>query len=194
MEYRTSPSGTWTAFNDGFSNATTAAITGLVHGTAYDVRVSAISAVGTGTASSWVIATPSVAPDAPTGLALTAGNGQLNASWTAPANNGGSPVNHYAIENRTSPSGARTVFPDGVSTATTATITGLMNGSVYEVRVRTVNSFDVGAASVGVTGTPNLWMPAALGSSLALWLDASDSSTITLHGSSVSQCGSCPRV
>lgn len=31
------------------------------------------------------------------------------------------------------------------------------------------------------------WTPAALGSSLALWLDAEDSSTITLNGSNVSQ-------
>ena len=31
------------------------------------------------------------------------------------------------------------------------------------------------------------WTPAALGSSLALWLDAADSSTITLNGSTVSQ-------
>jgi hypothetical protein len=31
------------------------------------------------------------------------------------------------------------------------------------------------------------WTPAALGSSLALWLDADDASTITLHGSNVSQ-------
>ena len=33
----------------------------------------------------------------------------------------------------------------------------------------------------------NLWTPAALGSSLALWLDADDFSTITLNGSTVSQ-------
>ena len=32
-----------------------------------------------------------------------------------------------------------------------------------------------------------LWTPAALGSSLALWLDANDASTITLNGSTVSQ-------
>ena len=32
-----------------------------------------------------------------------------------------------------------------------------------------------------------LWTPAALGSLLALWLDADDSSTITLNGSTVSQ-------
>lgn len=34
---------------------------------------------------------------------------------------------------------------------------------------------------------PGLWTPAVLGSALAMWLDASDSSTITLNGSTVSQ-------
>ena len=38
-----------------------------------------------------------------------------------------------------------------------------------------------------VLGRKQLWTPAALGSSLALWLDANDSSTITLNGSTVSQ-------
>lgn len=38
----------------------------------------------------------------------------------------------------------------------------------------------------GTSGT-SAWTPAALGSALALWLDASDASTITLNGSAVSQ-------
>lgn len=38
-----------------------------------------------------------------------------------------------------------------------------------------------------VLGGRKLWTPAALGSLLALWLDADDSSTITLNGSTVSQ-------
>ena len=38
-----------------------------------------------------------------------------------------------------------------------------------------------------VLGRKQLWTPAALDSSLALWLDADDFSTITLNGSTVSQ-------
>lgn len=36
-------------------------------------------------------------------------------------------------------------------------------------------------------GAPRGWTPAALGSDLALWLDAADAGTITLNGSTVSQ-------
>jgi hypothetical protein len=40
-------------------------------------------------------------------------------------------------------------------------------------------------ALAAVSGAP--WTPAALGATLALWLDAADASTITLNGSTVSQ-------
>ena len=186
VEYRTSPSGPWTTFNDGVSTATSTTITGLVNGTAHDVRISAINVAGTGTVSSSVTAMPGIAPDAPTGLSLTAGNGQLSASWTAPANTGGSPINDYAIEYRFSPSGPWTVFADGISTATTATITGLGAGSTFDVRIRAANSFDVGSASASATSTTTGWTPSAIGANLSFWLDASDASSITLNGSKVS--------
>ena len=43
------------------------------------------------------------------------------------------------------------------------------------------------ATRMVVLGGRKLWTPAALGSLLALWLDANDFSTITLNGSTVSQ-------
>jgi hypothetical protein len=43
------------------------------------------------------------------------------------------------------------------------------------------------ATRLVVLGRKQLWTPAALGSPLALWLDADDFSTITLNGSTVSQ-------
>lgn len=54
-----------------------------------------------------------------------------------------------------------------------------------------IGATEVTKAFLGTTevysSAPALWTPAALGSSLALWLDAADSSTITLNGSTVSQ-------
>jgi hypothetical protein len=46
----------------------------------------------------------------------------------------------------------------------------------------------VARSTGGVSPPPPLWTPTALGSALALWLDADDAATITLNGSTVSQC------
>jgi hypothetical protein len=128
-----------------------------------------------------------IAPNAPTGLALTPGNSQLAATWTAPIANGGAAVIDYVVEYRTSPAGAWIVFPDGMSTATSATITGLTNGTAYDVRISAVNSAGTSTPSRTATATAAVWTPALLRSSVAVWLDAAEASTITLNGSTVSQ-------
>ena len=55
------------------------------------------------------------------------------------------------------------------------------------MRPRATRLHAIGNRFGGPAGGPASWTPAALGSSLALWLDAADSSTITLNGSTVSQ-------
>lgn len=58
IEYKANSSGTWLTFTDGTSTNASATVTGLTNDTLYDFRVSAINAVGTGTASDVVSATP----------------------------------------------------------------------------------------------------------------------------------------
>ena len=91
-------------------------------------------------------------PDVPTALALTPGDGQLGVSWTAPINNGGSAITGYSVQYRTG-SGNWSDWPHG-GTATTATITGLTNGTAYQVQVRTVNNIGNGPWSNAAIGTP----------------------------------------
>lgn len=54
IEYKATSSGTWLTFSDGTSTSTSTTVTSLSASTSYDYRVSAINAVGTGTASSIV--------------------------------------------------------------------------------------------------------------------------------------------
>jgi len=124
-----------TTFN---STATTQTVTGLTNGTTYKFKVAAINAIGTGPLSTLSNAvTPATVPDAPMiGLAF-GGIEEATVSWTAPAFNGGSAITGYVV----------TPYIDDVadaptsfnSTATTQTVTGLINGTTYRFRVQAIN-------------------------------------------------------
>ena len=77
---------------------------GLVSHTTYTYRVSAIySGVGISSPSNTASATtPIIAPQPPTGLTATAASAsQINLSWIAPSDNGGSAITGYQIERST---------------------------------------------------------------------------------------------
>jgi hypothetical protein len=99
-------------------------------------------------------AVAATAPGQVTGLSATPGNTQVSLSWTAPSN-GGSPITDYLVEYRTSPAGSWNTFADGTSTATSAVVTGLTNGTAYDFRVSAVNAIGTGTASSTVTSTPS---------------------------------------
>ena len=67
-------------------------VTGLVNGTTYYFRVTAVNRVGQGPASAEVKAVPATVPGAPAGLTATPGDGQVTLSWKASASDGGSRV------------------------------------------------------------------------------------------------------
>jgi hypothetical protein len=88
---------------------------------------------------------------APSGGSVTVGNGQLGVSWTAPTDNGGATIDNYLVEYRVA-GGSWTTF--GTTASTSTTVTGLTNGTSYEVRVSAHNANGYGpTASVG-TATP----------------------------------------
>ena len=88
--------------------------------------------------SNTVQATPVWKPAAPSGLtaavapAAGVGSGQVKLSWTAPTDNGGAAVSDYRIE-RSTDGATWTAVADGVSTATTFTVSGLTNGTNAQV-------------------------------------------------------------
>jgi len=125
-------------------------VTGLTNNTSYTFTVTATNAVGTGSASgpSNSVLVAMQAPGAPTALTDTVGNGQVGLSWLAPVDNGGSAITDYVVEYKlsTEPT-VWTVFPDGVSAAASATVTGLTNNLSYDFRVKAVNALGTGPAN-----------------------------------------------
>jgi len=77
------------------------------------------------------------------------GNGpqSVSLSWDVPFTPGSSAVTDYRIEYR-QPGGEWSVFEDGVSVTTAATVTGLATGRDYEFRVAAVNLAGVGPKTV----------------------------------------------
>jgi hypothetical protein len=96
------------------------------------------------------------APNAPTGLAGTAGNAQVAWSWTAPAS--GVTPSSYTLQVTTDSTfatitGAGSGTFTGIS-GTSQTTTGMTNGTTYYARVAGVNAGAVGPWSASASATP----------------------------------------
>ena len=133
------------------SASTAYTVTGLTNGTAYTFRVQAVNAVGTGALSAASSAvTPAVVPVAPTALAGTIGNGSVAMSWTAPADNGGSAITGYTVEY--TPAGGSPLT--AVTSSSPYTLTGLLNGTTYSLRVAANSAIGRGEYTAAITRTP----------------------------------------
>ncbi len=92
-------------------------------------------------------------PGAPANLAATAGNTQVTLNFTAPADNGGSPIVTsalYPAYKATCNPGAKT----GTGNTSPLIVAGLTNGTQYTCTVAAANVTGVGVASTGVNVTP----------------------------------------
>ena len=95
-------------------------------------------------------------PNAPVISSATAGNARVTVVWSTPASNG-STITDYLIKYSLSADGTYTTFADGVSTATSATVTGLTNGTAYYFKVAAKNSVGTGSYSAAsADATPTL--------------------------------------
>lgn len=130
------------------ATATSHTVTGLTNGTTYSFYAIAYNARGAG-ASSGVTVTPTGAPDPITGLAAVRGNTTADLTWTLPVNVGGSALTAVRIVHANNQTVAATLAPS----ATSHTVTGLVNGTTYSFYAVAVNARGEGA-STGVTVTP----------------------------------------
>jgi titin len=140
IQYKVSADSAWSTFAHSASATTSRIVTGLSNGSTYDFRVAAVNAQGTSLyVTTTNILVPAVVADAPARLNAVPAVGEVALSWTAPANNGGSPVTDYAVQYKLSADVSWTTVNDGVSMAVNVTVTGLENGLSYDFRVAAVN-------------------------------------------------------
>jgi streptogramin lyase len=134
------------------STATTQVITGLTNGTTYTFKVAALNANGTGLQSAPMtpitVGSPK-APSAPKILSVVPGNGQMTLTWAAPTSNGSASVTGYIV----TPYIAGVAQPiRSYNAATTQTVTGLTNGTVYTFKVQAGN--DAGLSAPSAASSP----------------------------------------
>jgi predicted phage tail protein len=137
--------------------ATSLVVTGLTNGTSYRFRVRGVNEVGPGPFSVLSNAvTPATVPNAPTIGTPTAGNASATVRWTAPGNDGGSPLTGFTVQVINAAGAQIGALRDAGAAATSLVVTGLTNGTTYRFRVRAVNAVGASAPSansIGVTPT-----------------------------------------
>ena len=127
-------------------------VTGLTNGQQYAFEVRASNRVGEGEARG-ALATPVGAPGALASLTATAGDEEVALVWSAPADDGGTPVTGYEYR-----FGAGTAVPEDTPWQSAGldlewTISDLTNGQQYAVEVRARNRVGPGETS-GTTALP----------------------------------------
>jgi hypothetical protein len=125
-------------------STTAASITGLTNGTSYNVWVKPKNAQGTGGVSAMASGTPLAVPGT---LTVSAGNGQLTVNWAAVSGATGYEVYYSTISYIPSD-------PAVTVTGITTTLTGLTNGTTYNVWVKAKNTTGTSGASPMASGKP----------------------------------------
>ena len=147
-EYAIDDSGTW--IDAGLDLEET--VPGLTNGRQYAFEVRAVNSAGPG-APARAAVTPLGMPSVPESLTATGGDGEVVLEWSAPADDGGSPVTGYEYR-----FAAGTAVPGDTPWQSAGldlewTLTGLTNGQQYAFEVRALNSAGPGAAAM-TTATP----------------------------------------
>ena len=148
VRYRTG-SGAWTVVTA--STALAHTVSGLSKNVAYEFQVQATNETGNSPWSGSVRGTTSTTvPAAPTGLTFATTRTTLSASWTAPSDTGGVPIEAYGfailIDGQ---------FDNGLTDSLSSHLfEDLQAGTYYEVRISARNSIGFGASVVGAVTLP----------------------------------------
>jgi prepilin-type N-terminal cleavage/methylation domain-containing protein len=126
------------------TTTTSCTVSGLTPGAQFSFIVTAVGSAGPGTPSTPFAATTLGVPSNIT-TSVTGGT-NVALSWTAPASDGNSAIADYVVSYSSNDGQTWTVFSTPTSTATSATVTSLSNGT-FRFRVAAKNGVGMGSYS-----------------------------------------------
>jgi hypothetical protein len=131
---------------------------GIAVSTTLDLNGGAIADLATNALSSLTFSAPTLTsvlvaqtPAAPTITSITTSSGTLSVAFTAGATNG-SAISNYEFSTN---NGANWTVRSPTATTSPISISGLTNGTAYNVRIRAVNAAGAGDSSTAVSATPS---------------------------------------
>ena len=149
--------GSWMGISGSTATTVSHTVTGLTNGTQYSFQIRAVDGTANGAASDTVTATPAPPPGKPANLAGAAGDGEAVLTWDNPNNSAITGYEYsYAVSGRLV---GWTAMPGSGAGTTTYTLTGLDNGSTYQIRIRALAGSAEGTQSDLVTVTLPVVLP-----------------------------------
>jgi hypothetical protein len=156
---------TWTAVPHTASTLLGLTLSGLARGTQYQVRVSAINAIGASrtysTATLTTLTTAASVPRFVTATLVTSSS--LRLSWLIPSSNGGAAITDYKVEVSSNGGTTWTAIPHTASNSLSFNVTQLRRATSYKFRVSAVTSFGAGTLSNELTVSTLADVPAVPG-------------------------------
>ena len=188
IQYSVVGSNAWTPWAHDSSTATTATVTGLQNNQSYLFQVAAVNGLGAGpvAVTAQAIFLPPSSPGVPSGLSAKAANAAAFLSWIAPAYNGGAPLTDYSIQYSTTSGSSWQTFAHAASTATSATVTGLANGTSVIFRVAALNAVSQGDFSLASAAVTPVVFPSLSITPAKPFLMIGESTTFTFQLSAAS--------
>lgn len=146
---------TWTVAATNTAAYRSVRIDGLIGGTSYAFRVAAVNAVGNSVPSNVVTLTPVIVgiPRPPSSVSAVVNTTSVTVKWSA-VTSAYAAITDYIVEYSVNNSAAWSVWNDGVSTSTSATLAGLTPDVPVSIRIKAVNRIGTSPASVAVTVIP----------------------------------------
>ena len=191
IEMRSSCSG---SFNFLVNTTTTNFLnTGLTNGTCYQFRVFAINSVGISSTSNNATATTLSVPSAPTNLVAKAvSSSQIKLGWSAPSNNGGTPITGYKIEKKNGCAGSFIILAHTVNSSTLYSDTGLIANTCYLYRVSAINVIGTSSPSADAIAITNSSLTHVPSAPTGLHVTTVSNTTLKLTWHSPSSSGDSP--